>query len=108
MFRSWVERWKPGDFTAVVPSRFKAAVAHFAPQFAGYRQHDSQELTAFLLDGLHEDLNRIYDKPLTKTVESDGRPDTVVAEESWRRHLLRNDSVSSKRGRTDHSIVSGL
>ena len=26
-------------------------------------QHDSQELLAFLLDGLHEDLNRIRSKP---------------------------------------------
>jgi ubiquitin carboxyl-terminal hydrolase 4/11/15 len=29
----------------------------------GYHQHDSQELLAFLLDGLHEDLNRVTEKP---------------------------------------------
>jgi len=29
-------------------------------------QHDSQELLAFLLDGLHEDLNRIHSKPMTE------------------------------------------
>lgn len=32
-------------------------------QFSGYQQHDSQEFIAFLLDGLHEDLNRIKAKP---------------------------------------------
>ena len=32
---------------------------------------------AFLLDGLHEDLNRIKKKPYTETVDSDGRPDEV-------------------------------
>lgn len=32
---------------------------------------------AFLLDGLHEDLNRIQNKPYTETVDSDGRPDEV-------------------------------
>ena len=32
---------------------------------------------AFLLDGLHEDLNRIKKKPYTETVEADGRPDYV-------------------------------
>lgn len=35
---------------------------------------------AFLLDGLHEDLNRIQDKPYTETVDSDGRQDEVS---SW-------------------------
>lgn len=35
---------------------------------------------AFLLDGLHEDLNRIQHKPYTETVDSDGRPDEV----GWR------------------------
>lgn len=32
---------------------------------------------AFLLDGLHEDLNRIQHKPYTETVDSDGRQDEV-------------------------------
>lgn len=34
---------------------------------------------AFLLDGLHEDLNRIQNKPYTETVDSDGRQDEVTA-----------------------------
>ena len=37
--------------------------------FQGYQQHDSQELLGFLLDGLHEDLNRIIKKPLVPPVE---------------------------------------
>jgi uncharacterized UBP type Zn finger protein len=32
---------------------FQIAVGRFAPQFSGYQQQDSQELLAFLLDGLH-------------------------------------------------------
>ena len=47
---------------SVIPRAFKAALARFAPQFAGYQQQDSQELLAFLLDGLHEDLNRVKKK----------------------------------------------
>jgi len=27
--------------------------------FSGYNQHDSGELITYLLDGLHEDLNRV-------------------------------------------------
>ena len=38
-----------------------------APQFSGYLQQDSQELLAFLLDGMHEDLNRITHKPYVNT-----------------------------------------
>ena len=32
-------------------------------RFNDYMQHDAQEFMAFLLDILHEDLNRVYDKP---------------------------------------------
>ena len=46
-------------------------------QFTGFAQHDAQEFLAFLLDGLHEDLNRIKKKPYTQTVEDAGRPDEV-------------------------------
>ena len=52
-------------------------VAQRASQFSGYAQHDAQEFMAFLLDGLHEDLNRVKKKPYTETVDSDGRPDEV-------------------------------
>ena len=40
------------------PGEVKAIVGELQPQFLGYQQHDSQELMSFLLDGLHEDLNR--------------------------------------------------
>ncbi len=52
-----------GGVSVVTPRGFKYQLASFAPQFAGYSQQDSQELLAFLLDGLHEDLNRIRKKP---------------------------------------------
>lgn len=48
---------------SVSPRAFKSKIAQFAPQFSGYQQHDSQEFLAFLLDGLHEDINRIQQKP---------------------------------------------
>ena len=52
-------------------------VGRFAPQFSGYQQQDSHELLAFLLDGLHEDLNRIRRKPYILLKDADGRPDKV-------------------------------
>ncbi|TMS00895.1 Ubiquitin carboxyl-terminal hydrolase 11, partial [Larimichthys crocea] len=86
-------------------------VGHFASQFLGYQQHDSQELLSFLLDGLHEDLNRVKNKEYIELRDAAGRPDQVsgdtpdalglsafvssseVAEEAWRNHRRRNDSV---------------
>lgn len=79
--------------TPVAPRDFKAKLARFAPQFSGFNQHDSQELLAFLLDGLHEDLNRVKCKPYVEVKDSDGRPDEEVANEYWQNHLARNDSI---------------
>ncbi|XP_062165980.1 ubiquitin carboxyl-terminal hydrolase 5 isoform X2 [Alnus glutinosa] len=84
--------WAPGRMP-VAPRSFKAKLARFAPQFSGYNQHDSQELLAFLLDGLHEDLNRVKHKPYIKSRDADGRPDEEVADEYWANHIARNDSI---------------
>lgn len=105
----------------VAPRGFKAKLARFAPQFSGYNQHDSQvcmynqlhsrlvlgnfaqvvimfaatlqELLAFLLDGLHEDLNRVKLKPYIESKDIDGRPDEEMAHENWENHKARNDSI---------------
>ncbi|KHN14762.1 Ubiquitin carboxyl-terminal hydrolase 10 [Glycine soja] len=84
--------WSSGR-TAIAPRAFKSKLARFAPQFSGYNQHDSQELLAFLLDGLHEDLNRVKQKPYIEMKDSDGRPDEEVASECWKNHMARNDSL---------------
>ncbi|CAL5430101.1 unnamed protein product [Camellia sinensis] len=84
--------WSSGR-TPIAPRAFKGKLARFAPQFSGFNQHDSQELLAFLLDGLHEDLNRVKQKPYIETKDSDGRPDEEVADECWRNHKARNDSI---------------
>jgi len=82
-----------GKYTYVIPRTFKMAVGRFAPQFSGYQQQDSQELLTFLLDGLHEDLNRIKQKPYVQMTDSDGKPDHEVATEAWNNYKKRNDSV---------------
>ncbi|KAF9609046.1 hypothetical protein IFM89_012486 [Coptis chinensis] len=84
--------WAPGR-SPIAPRPFKTKLARFAPQFSGYNQHDSQELLAFLLDGLHEDLNRVKHKPYVKSRDADGRPDEEVANEYWANYIARNDSI---------------
>jgi ubiquitin carboxyl-terminal hydrolase 4/11/15 len=89
--------WAPsGPTTSYAPRGFKQALQRFAPQFTGYQQHDSQELVAFLLDGLHEDLNRILHQPYVEKPDWTGggaREMRALAQESWDGYLRRNDSV---------------
>ena len=86
------EMWG-GQYQVVAPKVLKQVVGEFQPRFSGYQQQDSSEFLSFLLDGLHEDLNRVHKKPVTQPVESNGRKDEVVAKEAWERHLQRNKSV---------------
>ena len=78
---------------SIVPKQFKRTLSKFAPQFVGMRQHDSQELLAFLLDGLHEDLNRVKVKPYVEQIDDANKPEEEVAQEAWNYHLSRNNSI---------------
>lgn len=82
-----------GEHSVLAPRLLKQTVGAFAPQFNNCYQHDSQEFCQFLMDGLHEDLNRVKAKPYVEDLEGFGMPDEKAAIESWRKHLLRHDSV---------------
>jgi ubiquitin carboxyl-terminal hydrolase 4/11/15 len=88
------ELWGHGaqQYSAVCPAEIKVRVGAKAPQFQGYEQQDSQELMNFLIDGLHEDLNRVRSKPVVAAVEGNGRPDDLVARLSWDAFRMRNNS----------------
>ena len=86
------EIWS-GKNSYTVPRNFKFNLSRFAPQFIGFQQQDSQELLAFLLDGLHEDLNRIKKKPYVELGSHVGKSDEEFAQESWQDHMKRNDSI---------------
>ena len=79
------ELWSNDGSFYVTPNEFKRVIARFAPQFTGYQQHDSQELLAFLLDGLHEDLNRVRVKPPTEVPQGNGQDDDEIAALTWER-----------------------
>ena len=68
-------------------------IGRFRSSFIGNQQHDSQELLAFLLDGLHEDLNRIRVRPYIEMPDLDNKPETEAATLSWEYYKKHNDSI---------------
>ncbi|KAJ4294107.1 hypothetical protein N0V90_007797 [Kalmusia sp. IMI 367209] len=86
--------------SSFAPKNFKNTLGRAAPIFSGYGQQDSQEFLSFLVDGLHEDLNRIKKKPYTENPESDDNtvhdPEAIKALGDKIRaiHHSRNDSVA--------------
>lgn len=54
-----------GTYSSYKPSDFKEILGEVEAMFEGYMQHDSQEFLSFVLDKIHEDLNRVKVKPIT-------------------------------------------
>ncbi|CUM46589.1 uncharacterized protein AC631_02041 [Debaryomyces fabryi] len=83
----------------VSPREFKFTIGHYSSMFHGYQQQDSQEFLSWLLDALHEDLNRIYNKPYCEKPElkddevNDPNAIARLADTCWHQHKQRNDSV---------------
>ncbi|KAJ8660699.1 hypothetical protein O0I10_003747 [Lichtheimia ornata] len=88
-----IETLWSGKSSSTAPREFKHTISDFNHSFTGFMQHDSQELLAFLLDGLHEDLNRILSKPYRELPDFDNMADQEIAQESWSYHKARNDSI---------------
>lgn len=78
---------------SIAPIKFRFVVSKYAPQFTNGMQHDSQELLDWLLDNLHEDLNRVTEKPYIEIKDSNGRSDQLVALEAFDGFLKRNNSI---------------
>lgn len=65
-----------------------------------------QEFLAYILDCLHEDLNRINFKPYdSERPSEDGRPDEEVADKHWADHKARNDSVIADNFHVNFLII---
>ncbi|PIC33738.1 hypothetical protein B9Z55_013614 [Caenorhabditis nigoni] len=83
-----------GEYSSINPRKFKGIIGQFAPRFNGYTQQDAHELMAYMLDGLHEDLNRVKQKPYIQDNDEDQKlPEAEYAAKSWHSYKLRNDSI---------------
>ena len=75
------------------PYDLKRVLGKRVARFSGYGQQDACELVNYLLDLIHEDLNRVKKKPYVEMPEADGRPDEVISNLYWQAFLARNQSV---------------
>lgn len=85
--------------SSIAPREFKSTIGRYSSMFSGYMQQDSQELLSWLLDALHEDLNRIQVKPYSEKPElkddevADPQAISRLAKTCWDQYKSRNDSV---------------
>lgn len=84
--------WTSSTNDVVNPSEFKTQIQRYAPRFMGYNQQDAQEFLRFLLDGLHNEVNRVTARPKASLENLDHLPDDEKGRQMWRRYLEREDS----------------
>lgn len=82
-----------GSDRRTAPYDLKRVLGKRVARFSGYGQQDSCELLNFVLDLIHEDLNRVKKKPYVEMPDSDGRPDEELSRISWQGFLARNQSI---------------
>uniref|UniRef100_A0A2K6TV38 ubiquitinyl hydrolase 1 n=1 Tax=Saimiri boliviensis boliviensis TaxID=39432 RepID=A0A2K6TV38_SAIBB len=82
-----------GQYRYISPKDFKITIGKINDQFAGYSQQDSQELLLFLMDGLHEDLNKADNRKRYKEENNDHLDDFKAAEHAWQKHKQLNESI---------------
>lgn len=89
-----------GNTSSFAPKNFKQTLGRANGLFSGYGQQDSQEFVSWLVDALHEDLNRVRVKPYRENPDSDDNtfkdPNAVrqLGETYRENHRARNDSVA--------------
>jgi len=86
------EMWR-GNSRSTDARILKKRIVINAKQFHGYAQHDSQELIISILDGLHEDLNRVKTRPYIEVKDYENMSDNELSKLRWNEYLERDKSV---------------
>lgn len=78
----------------VKPSAFVKCIYKRISAFRPGEQNDAHEFISIFLDNLHEDLNRISNKPYTElTEQKDEETDEEASTRFWKCHKEREDSI---------------
>ena len=99
-FSRLVDHMWSGQYTSLSPTGFRAAVGALNSSFKSNEQQDCQEFASFLLNKLHETLNRVTVKApspaqLTEKEEFEFErlPDSIQAIKKWGQYMQRNWSI---------------
>ena len=90
-----------GDKNFLELKNFKYAIGITDDRFAGYDQQDTHEFLSFLIDSIHEDLNKVKTKPTInrkssdweKKYDSSSKVDKLKSKMEWNNFLKRNQSI---------------
>lgn len=76
------------------PGEFRHMLVKIVKKFQGFSQQDSHELLTYLLDSLHEDMNRNATKPYIEMKEKEENESDIEASKRWwLNHLKRENSI---------------
>lgn len=76
------------------PGEFRHMLIKIVKKFQGFSQQDSHEYLTYLLDSLHEDMNRNLSKPYIEMKEKEANEsDSEASKRWWENHLKRENSI---------------
>ena len=91
-----------GNRECVSPIQFKKAFGKMYEAFNGSRQQDTQEFISYLLDTLHEDLNKVLKKPY---IETKDLPSNLTDEEIFK---IKRDIYLCRNQSFIHDLICGF
>ena len=72
-----------GESKRLSPDKFIEEFGKQKKNFSIHRQQDAHEFLSIILDQLHEDLNRISNKPYIELIEKQSSEDDNSASKRW-------------------------
>lgn len=80
-----------GKHTKITPLPLKSLISRIFPSYRGSKQQDAGEFLRAVLEILHEDLNRVRDKPIYKDLSSESDLDIEKIANLWWSYSLSRD-----------------
>ena len=78
----------------IIPNKFHNTFTSYVKVFDDSSQHDSHEMLIYLLEKLHEDLNRNVEKEYVQLNEKgDNETDIMASNRWWETYLKRDNSI---------------